>query len=467
MKYIVTTAIDYTNDVIHLGHAYQKVLADSYARFLRQTKGPENVLFVTGTDEFGQKVEKEAKSKNIETKEFVDEISKKDQNEQDSLLVSYDRFIRTTDLDHQNTAQEFFKKSFDNGFIYEGEFNGKYCEGCEEYKTDKNLVEGKCPLHPNKDIIITTEKNYFFKWSYFRDYLKKHFDSNPEFVKPKSKFNEMYAMIDEIEDIPVTRRKENLTWGIECPIDSSHVIYVWFDALINYYTFGKDIWNNEDTNVTHFLGKDNAKFHALLWPAMLKSVDLKNPDTVYVNSFLSINGQKISKSLGNIIRPTDLVSKYGVDAIRYYLLKFGPIVDDSDFSDNHLIDIYNGELANGLGNTISRVFALAKKNEVKFEKPNTLSIAFSNEFENFRPDRYIESIFEKVSEINKDINMKEPWKMENKEELKKLIESYLIELYLITINLKPIIPGSCEKILFSFEDNFSVTNFFPRITTEQ
>jgi methionyl-tRNA synthetase len=467
MKYIVTTAIDYTNDVIHLGHAYQKVLADSYARFLRQTKGPENVLFVTGTDEFGQKVEKEAKSKNIETKEFVDEISKKDQNEQDSLLVSYDRFIRTTDLDHQNTAQEFFKKSFDNGFIYEGEFNGKYCEGCEEYKTDKNLVEGKCPLHPNKDIIITTEKNYFFKWSYFRDYLKKHFDSNPEFVKPKSKFNEMYAMIDEIEDIPVTRRKENLTWGIECPIDSSHVIYVWFDALINYYTFGKDIWNSEDTNVTHFLGKDNAKFHALLWPAMLKSVDLKNPDTVYVNSFLSINGQKISKSLGNIIRPTDLVSKYGVDAIRYYLLKFGPIVDDSDFSDNHLIDIYNGELANGLGNTISRVFALAKKNEVKFEKPNTLNIAFSNEFENFRPDRYIESIFEKVSEINKDINMKEPWKMENKEELKKLIESYLIELYLITINLKPIIPGSCEKILISFEDNFSVTNFFPRITTEQ
>ena len=199
---------------------------------------------------------------------------------------------------------------------------------------------------------------------------------------------------------------------------------------------------------------------------MLKSVDLKNPDTVYVNSFLSINGQKISKSLGNIIRPTDLVNKYGVDGIRYYLLKFGPIVDDADFSDNHLIDIYNGELANGLGNTISRVFALAKKNEVKFEKPNTLNIAFSNEFENFRPDRYIESIFEKVSEINKDINMKEPWKMENKEELKKLIESYLIELYLITINLKPIIPGSCEKILTSFEDNFSVTNFFPRITTE-
>ena len=466
MKYIVTTAIDYTNDVIHLGHAYQKVLADSYVRFLRQTKGPQNVSFVTGTDEFGQKVEKEAKSKGIETKTFVDEISKKDQNEQDSLNVSYNRFIRTTDLDHQKTAQDFFKKSYENGFIYEGEFQGKYCEGCEEYKTDKNLTDGKCPLHPTKEILITTEKNYFFKWSYFRDFLKKHFDENPQFVLPKSKFNEMYALIDEIEDIPVTRRKENLNWGIECPIDSGHVIYVWFDALINYYTFAKEDWNNEDTNVIHFLGKDNAKFHALLWPAMLKSVDLKIPTTIYVNSFLSLNGQKISKSLGNIIRPTELVEKYGTDAIRYYLLKFGPIVDDADFSENHLIEVYNGELANGIGNTLSRVFALAKKNEIDFTIPISISISLNSEFENFRPDRCIETIFEKVSEINRDINAKEVWKIEDKDKVRELILGYLNELYFITLNLKPFIPNTCEKILNSFENKFNVTNFFPRIEKE-
>ena len=466
MKYIVTTAIDYTNDVIHLGHAYQKVLADSYVRFLRQTKGPQNVSFVTGTDEFGQKVEKEAKSKGIETKTFVDEISKKDQNEQDSLNVSYNRFIRTTDLDHQKTAQDFFKKSYENGFIYEGEFQGKYCEGCEEYKTDKNLTDGKCPLHPTKEILITTEKNYFFKWSYFRDFLKKHFDENPQFVLPKSKFNEMYALIDEIEDIPVTRRKENLNWGIECPIDSGHVIYVWFDALINYYTFAKEDWNNEDTNVIHFLGKDNAKFHALLWPAMLKSVDLKIPTTIYVNSFLSLNGQKISKSLGNIIRPTELVEKYGTDAIRYYLLKFGPIVDDADFSENHLIEVYNGELANGIGNTLSRVFALAKKNEIDFTIPISISISLNSEFENFRPDRCIETIFEKVSEINRDINAKEVWKIEDKDKVRELILGYLNELYFITQNLKPFIPNTCEKILNSFENKFNVTNFFPRIEKE-
>lgn len=463
MKYIITTAIDYTNDVIHLGHAYQKVLADAYTRFLRQTKSPENVRFVTGTDEFGQKVEKEAKSKNIDTQKFVDEISKKDQEEQDSLKVSYDRFIRTTDLDHQKTAQEFFKKSYENGFIYEGEFNGKYCEGCEEYKTDKNLVDNKCPLHPTKEIIMTTEKNYFFKWSFFRDFLKKHFDENQEFVLPKSKYNEMYALIDEIEDIPVTRRKENLTWGIECPIDSGHVIYVWFDALINYYTFAKDTWNEEETKVIHFLGKDNAKFHALLWPAMLKSVDLKIPSTIYVNSFLSLNGQKISKSLGNIIRPTELVEKYGEDAIRYYLLKFGPIVDDADFSENHLTDVYNGELANGLGNTLSRVFSLAKKNKISFRQPTSLPIALNSELANFRPDRALEEIFQKISEINKSINQNEVWKIEDKNKFEELINEYLNELYYITINLKPFIPSTCARVLSSFSNNFDVTNFFPRI----
>ena len=224
MKYLTTTAIDYTNDVIHLGHAYQKILADAYTRLLRQTYGNENVSFVTGTDEFGQKNEKEARNKGLNPQVFVDQIAILDQKEQDSLNISYNRFIRTTDLDHQKTAQEFFKKSFDNGFIYEGNFEGRYCEGCEEYKTEKNLENGKCPLHPTREIITTSEKNYFFKWSYFKDYLKEIFEKNPDFVKPKGKYNEMYSMIDEIEDIPVTRLKKNLSWGIECPIDSDHVL---------------------------------------------------------------------------------------------------------------------------------------------------------------------------------------------------------------------------------------------------
>ena len=463
MRYLITTAIDYTNDVIHLGHAYQKVLADAYARLLRQTYGIENVSFVTGTDEFGQKIDKEAKSKGIENQAFVDQISKMDQTEQDALQVSYNRFIRTTDLDHQKIAQELFKKSFDNGFIYEGTFEGKYCEGCEEYKTDKNLVNDKCPLHPNRDILVTSEKNYFFKWSAFKDYLKKLFDQNPEFVKPKSKFNEMYAMIEEIEDIPVTRRKENLSWGIECPIDSLHVLYVWFDALINYYTFGKDIWN-EETKIIHFLGKDNAKFHALLWPAMLKSVDLKSPDLIYVNSFLSINGQKISKSLGNVIRPSEIIKEYPSDVVRYYLLKFGPIIDDTDFSMNQLKEIYNGELANGLGNTVSRIFTLAKRANINFSKPESLYLSLNEDFLNFRPDKSLEKIFAKITELNRDINEKAPWTIKDEVELKILIEKYLNEIYYIVVNLKPYMPSVTEEILDSFQNGFNKTNFFPRIS---
>ena len=465
MKYLTTTAIDYTNDVIHLGHAYQKILADSYTRLLRQNYGNANISFVTGTDEYGQKNEKEAKNKGLDPQVFVDQISLLDQREQDSLHISYDRFIRTTDLDHQKTAQEFFKKSYDNGFIYEGNFEGKYCEGCEEYKTDKNLENGKCPLHPTREIIITSEKNYFFKWSYFKEYLKNIFDKNPEFVKPKSKYNEMYALIDEIEDIPVTRLKKNLAWGIECPIDSDHVLYVWFDALINYYTFAKNSWQNEDLKIIHFLGKDNAKFHALLWPAMLRSVDLRIPSLIYVNSFLSINGQKISKSFGNVIRPSEIIKEIPVDAVRYYLLKFGPVVDDSDFSLEHLKEIYNGELANGLGNTISRVFSLAKKINLSYEIPKSIYLNLNEEFlNNFRPDKSLETIFTRISEINKDINQKEPWKINNETELKVLISKYLDEIYYISLNLRPYIPNTTDEIIKSFENGFQKTNFFPRLS---
>lgn len=464
MKYLVTTAIDYTNDVIHLGHAYQKVLADAYTRLLRQTYGISNVSFLTGTDEYGQKNEKEAKKNNLNPQVFVDGIALLDQKEQDSLLVSYNRFIRTTDLDHQKTAQEFFKKSYDNGFIYEGSFEGKYCEGCEEYKTEKNLENNKCPLHPTREIILTSEKNYFFKWSYFKDYLKNVFDKNPDFVKPKSKFNEMYSMIDEIEDIPVTRLKKNLSWGIDCPIDSEHVLYVWFDALINYYTFAKNLWQDEDLKIIHFLGKDNAKFHALLWPAMLRSVDLRIPSQIYVNSFLSINGQKISKSFGNVIRPSEIINEVPVEALRYYLLKFGPLVDDSDFSIKHLIEIYNGELANGLGNTVSRVFSLAKKINLKYEKPESIFINLNEDFlKNFRPDKSLEGIFERISEINKDINLKEVWKIQNEVEIEVILRKYLDELYYILLNLNCYMPEITEEIVKSQTNGFSKTNFFPRI----
>ena len=233
--------------------------------------------------------------------------------------------------------------------------------------------------------------------------------------------------------------------------------------MINYYTFGKDIWN-EETKIIHFLGKDNAKFHALLWPAMLKSVDLKSPDLIYVNSFLSINGQKISKSLGNVIRPSEIIKEYPSDVVRYYLLKFGPIIDDTDFSMNQLKEIYNGELANGLGNTVSRIFTLAKRANINFSKPESLYLSLNEDFLNFRPDKSLEKIFAKITELNRDINEKAPWTIKDEVELKILIEKYLNEIYYIVVNLKPYMPSVTEEILDSFQNGFNKTNFFPRIS---
>ena len=239
---------------------------------------------------------------------------------------------------------------------------------------------------------------------------------------------------------------------------------MWFDALINYYTFAKNSWQDENLKIIHFLGKDNAKFHALLWPAMLRSVDLRIPSMVYVNSFLSINGQKISKSFGNVIRPSEIIKEVPVDAIRYYLLKFGPIVDDSDFSLEHLKEIYNGELANGLGNTVSRVFSLAKKINLHYEIPESLYLNLNEEFlNNVRPDKSLEKIFTRISEINRDINQKEPWKITDETELKVLIRKYLDEIYYLSLNLRPYIPNTISEIIDSIKNSFHKTNFFPRL----
>lgn len=469
-KILITTAIDYTNDVIHIGHAYQKILADCVARFERKRRGKENVFFVTGTDEHGQKVFKVAKEKNVDVKEFVDGISTKDREQQDSLNISYDRFIRTTDEDHKKLASEFFKKVYDAGYIYKGVYKGLYCEGCEAYKTEKDLVDGKCPLHQNVDIQVVEDENYFFKFSSFKDFLKDLYTKNTSFVLPNQRYKEMYAFIDTIEDIPVTRRKEKLPWGIECPVDSNHVIWVWFDALVNYLTFGIQVgaWD-DDTEIVHFLGKDNARMHALLWPCMLRAADYNIPDHVYVNAFLSLNGKKISKSLGNVIAPKDLVEKYGVDPVRYYFLRYGPIVEDSDFSQKHFEIVYNADLANGLGNTVARLFKLGEKSNMSFvfneNKNDILSQELTQEFNDFRVDNALQKIWIRISDLDKHINENMPWSIENSEKLNSVLSYELQELFKIAVLCEPFIPATSEKILKVFEHGRIkvIDTLFPRI----
>lgn len=475
-KILITTAIDYTNDVIHIGHAYQKILADCIARYYRLTFGKENVRFLTGTDEFGSTSEKAAKEKGIEPKQYVDDISSKDKHELDTLNISYDRFIRTTDEDHKKTASDFFKKSYDAGDIYKGTYQGLYCDGCEAAKTLSELNdEGQCLFHPTIQIQKISEENYFFRWSKYTSFLKELIESNPKFVQPEGKRKEMLAFIENgIDDIAVTRPKSKVSWGISCPIDDTQVIYVWFDALINYYTDGiqNGFWDDQ-TNIVHILGKDNAKWHVLLWPAMLKSVGYKLPDQVYVHSFINLDGKKISKSRGNVIRPSDLVTKYGVEAVRYYFLRHGPVVEDVDMSVKHFEEVYNADLANGLGNTVARVAKLAEKSGLEFkikslDSKEVFDLTITQYFKEFRTDLILQKIWEKLAEIDKHVNVNEPWKLltqKNTDELVKILQWEIDKLREVAVLIEPFIPETSRKIgeIFSKNRIESTEVLFPRL----
>ncbi|KKS16416.1 MAG: Methionyl-tRNA synthetase [candidate division WWE3 bacterium GW2011_GWC1_41_7] len=470
-KTLITTAIDYTNDVIHIGHAYQKILADCLARYERLRKGEDNVYFLTGTDEYGTTNEKAAIRNEVTPAEHVEEISQLDKEQLSALNISYDRFIRTTDEDHIRTAQEFFQKAVDNGDIYKGIYVGLYCEGCEAYKTLSELNEsGQCLLHQTRQIQKLEEENYFFRWSKYTDFLWDLLNK-PGFVLPEGKRKEMLAFVEQgISDIPVTRPKYKVSWGIDAPNDPDHVIYVWFDALINYYTAGvqNGFWD-EDTRIVHILGKDNARWHALLWPAMLKSVGLRIPDTVYVHGFINLNGEKISKSRGNVILPSDLVEKFGADAVRYYFLKHGPISEDVNVSENRLKEVYNADLANGLGNTVARIAKLAERSGLSFPVTENDVVGWGEEwakpFTEFRVDLVLHNIWSELADLNKHINENEPWKITGKDKLQEVLDYEVNGLRKISNKIIPFIPNSAKAI--SEQVNVSMIKsgsvLFPRI----
>lgn len=442
-KFYITTAIDYVNGVIHIGHAYQKIVSDVLARYHRQ-KGNET-FFLTGTDEHGSKSEQSAKEEGKTPKEYVDEISKLDREQIDALNISYDRFIRTTDEDHKEIVKEFYLKVKNNGDIYKGEYRGLYCVGCEEYKTPSQIVDDKCPLHPTKKLEETKEENYFFKWSKYAKFLKDYIADNPDFILPNSQRKNMLGFLkDGLEDIAISRPKEKVSWGIPVPDDPNQVIYVWFDALINYLTYGleKKCWPAE----IHVLGKDNTRWHALLWPAMLKSAGYELPKTIYGHGFTTINGQKISKSLGNIIRPTDLIKEYGVDGVRYYFIRFGPWIEDVDITLDKIKETYNSDLANGLGNLVARVSTLAENSHLEF-KPQEFTIdpEIDIAISKLEIPQAIEVIWKNIRELDVLINEKKVWELKG-EELQKVLEFLVSDIRQIAVNLKPFLPATAEKI---------------------
>src|SRR4030043_2105659 len=440
-KFYITTAIDYTNDVIHIGHSYQKILADALARYHRLVG--DETYFLTGTDEHGQKVEKKAKDAGIDPKEFVDKIANLDKEKWKCLNISYDRFIRTTDPDHMKLAQEIYLKSKANGDIYLSKYEGLYCEGCEAYLSESDLINGRCQFHTDKEPIKIKEENYFFRLSKYQKFLDEYISKPPEFVVPDSKRNEVLSFVRSgLDDFSVSRQK--LKWGIPVPDDPKHTIYVWFDALINYLTYGVE--NNRWPADVHVLGKDNQRFHAVYWPAMLKSAGYPLPKTILVHDFISLNGQKISKSLGNVILPSELVKQFGVDGVRYYFLRYGSLTNDVDISLEKIKGVYNADLANGLGNLVARVAKLCESNNIDSggSDVHNFDKSVSEAIDVFRVDWALEKIFKKTNSLDVQINQHELWKDTKK---KVHILADIVEgIRQIAHDLKPFLPETAEKI---------------------
>lgn len=470
-KIFITTAIDYTNDVIHIGHAYQKVVADAMARYYRIVRGKEHVLFLTGTDEHGANIEAAAKKKGQSPKEFVDSIVKQDKEQWKSLGISYDIFMRTTDDSHKKIVKEFWNKSLKKGDIFKGTYTGNYCLGCESYKTDAEMVDGKCQLHPTKELQRVSEENYFFKWPNYQSFLEKLYKDNPDFVYPEGKFKEMFSFLKQgLEDFPISRK---VAWGIPVPNDPEQTIYVWFDALVNYYTAGRQDFWDKDTEIIHILGKDNLRWHALLWPAMLESAGLRLPDKIYGHGFMNLNGQKISKSTGNLIRPQELVDQFTTEGVRYFLLKYGPATEDVDISVEKIKTVYNSELANDWGNLVSRVAKLCENSTMILDPTSQLHFTpqVGKAIEGFKIYDAIMHINHRITDLNQYINRTEPWTLstgsgqDQEEKLSKILTLAVENIRQIAFDLQPFIPESSGQILeqFSKEKITSKSPYFQRI----
>lgn len=451
-RFYITTTLPYVNGKPHVGHALEFVEADAIARFHRDVLGEETV-FNIGTDEHGTKIYEKAKELGKTPQEYCDEMVGHFQSMKTFLNISYTNFIRTTDEYHVRAAQEFWKRCDVNGDIYKKHYSVKYCVGCELEKTDSDLVDGHCPDHPNMELQIIEEENYFFRFSKYQDALLALYRERPDFVLPKKRMNEIMAFVERgLQDFSISRLKSKMPWGVSVPGDDEHVMYVWFDALVNYIsTIG---WPNDMENFEKFwpgvqiCGKDNLRQQSAMWQAMLLSAEIAPSKQILVNGFIQVGGQKMSKSLGNVISPEEMVEKFGVDGTRYLLLSAAPIGDDIDFTWERLIEKYNADLANGLGNLVSRVLKLSEKLD-PWEVDNAdISKEFIDLLHQYRLSEGLEYIWNIVRTANKFIEETKPWELAktNQEEFEKVMKKLLNDIALIAQLLQPFLPETAEKI---------------------
>ena len=482
-KFYITTTLAYVNAQPHIGFASEIVQADALARFHRLVG--DEVFFNTGTDEHGLKIYTKAKELGVDMKKYCDEQAETFKSLKGLLNISYDNFIRTSDENHMKAAQEFWKRCEANGDIYKKMYKTKYCVGCELEKTDSELIYDKCPLHPNLEIECYEEENYFFKFSNYQQKLLNFYKKNPDFVLPKKRFNEIKSFVEMgLQDFSISRLKSKMPWGVEVPGDSEHVMYVWFDALVNYVSalgwpchcervnkFGAIessdlcLCNKDKCNYKKFwpgfqiAGKDNLRQQSAMWQAMLMSAEIENSKQIFINGFITVDGQKMSKSLGNVISPKEMVEKFGIDGTRYLLLTMGGnFGEDFDVSWEKMTEKYNADLANGLGNLVSRVIKLAQN----FQTASPVGgFPLSNEqiskfIDKLELSQAINEIWKNISNANKYIEDEKPWELAKlpvsaREKFEAVMYKLIVDLDNIADALIPFLPDTSEKIKKALE----------------
>ena len=460
-NFYITTTLPYVNASPHIGFALEIIEADVIARYHQEILGHQ-VVFNTGTDEHGQKIANQAQQAKLGFQDYCDQWVQKFQNLKNKLNLSSTHFIRTTNPSHQAAAQEFWRRCQEKGDIYKTNYPVKYCVGCELAKTASELVDGHCPLHPQQQLEVREEENYFFRFSRYQDALLELYESQKNFVKPASRLKEIKAFVSAgLEDFSISRLKKNMPWGVAVPDDDEHVMYVWFDALVNYIsTLG---WPNDLAEfekfwpVVQIAGKDNLRQQAAMWQAMLMSADLANSKQILINGFIGVDGQKMSKSLGNVISPEEMVERYGIDATRYLLIKLGVFAEDMDVSWHKFDTTYNAFLANGLGNLCSRLAKMASLQNLQISYQAHLTEDFKKLMDNYDLTQALNLLDDKLSKLDQYLAQEKPWLLKGKKQ-EQILGQAIQALLDINLGLQLFMPETASIINKKFNQD-SVSPF--------